>query len=64
METGNRKILGPKGEQVTEGWTKLHNSDQIKEDEIGWTCSTHARAEKCIPDFNRTNRKKETMWEA
>jgi len=27
--------------------------DQIKEDEMGGTCSTHRRYEKCIQTFSR-----------
>jgi hypothetical protein len=46
-----RRVFGPKREEVTEGWKKLHEElhnlysfskyyygDQIKEDEMGETC--------------------------
>jgi hypothetical protein len=37
-----RRIFGPKRDDVTGGWKKLHNEEnnQIKEDEIGDACST------------------------
>jgi hypothetical protein len=35
-----RRIFGPKRDEVTGGWRKLHN-DQVKEDEIGGACSTN-----------------------
>jgi hypothetical protein len=56
-----KRIFGPNGDEVTGGWRKLHNeelhslysspniiSDQIKEDEMGWACSTHGGDYKCI----------------
>jgi hypothetical protein len=46
-----RRIFGPKRDEVTGFWRRLHNvlvlfskhilNDQIKEDEIGRACSTH-----------------------
>jgi hypothetical protein len=49
-----RRIFGPKRNEVTGGWTKLHNEElhnlyiskynytvQVKEDEIGRACSTN-----------------------
>jgi hypothetical protein len=51
-----RRIFGPKRDEVTGGWRKLHNeelhnlyifffkcnwNDQVKEDEMGRACSTH-----------------------
>jgi hypothetical protein len=38
-----RRIFGPKRDEVTGGWRKLHNEekDQVKEDEMGRACSTH-----------------------
>jgi hypothetical protein len=50
-----RRIFGPKRDEVTGGWRKLHNKelhnfvlftkynkyDQVKEDEMGRTCSTN-----------------------
>jgi hypothetical protein len=53
-----KKVFGPKRDEVTESWTKLHNEelhtlysssgDQIKEDEMGGACSAHGRYEKCV----------------
>jgi hypothetical protein len=59
-----RRIFGPKREEGAGDWRRLHNeelrnlgvspniiSDQIKEDEIGGTCSTHGRDKKCAQYF-------------
>jgi len=48
-----RIIFGPKREKVAEGWRKLHNDElhnlyATPEDEMGGTCSTRERDEKCI----------------
>jgi hypothetical protein len=44
-----RRMFGPKRDEVTGGWRKLHNAhfarynenDQLKEDEMGRECSTN-----------------------
>jgi hypothetical protein len=43
-----RRIFGPKRDEVTGGWRKLHNEElhnlypsQVKEDEMGRKCSTN-----------------------
>jgi len=49
-----RRIFGPKRNEVTGEWRKLHNEelndlyslpdhsgDQIKKNELGWACSTY-----------------------
>jgi hypothetical protein len=44
-----KRILGPKRDEVIGGWRKLHNeglhnlysSPNVKENEMGRTCSTH-----------------------
>jgi hypothetical protein len=60
--SGNRvlkTIFGPKREDVEGGWRRLHNAelhnlyaspkgDQMKEEEMGGTCNTHGRDEKCV----------------
>jgi hypothetical protein len=60
-----RRIFGPKRDEVTGGWRKLHNeelrglysspsivkSDQSKEDEMGWACGAHGGGEGCIQHF-------------
>jgi hypothetical protein len=59
-----RRIFGPKRDEVTGGWRKLHDEelhglyslpsimgDQSKEDEIGGACGAHGRGERCIQHF-------------
>jgi hypothetical protein len=62
-----RRIFGPKREEVVGGWRRLRNEelhnlvrfikyylgDQVKEDEMGVTCSTHEVEEKCVQNFGR-----------
>jgi hypothetical protein len=37
-----RRIFGPKKNEVTGGWRKLHNEElQVMEDEMGRVCSTN-----------------------
>jgi hypothetical protein len=52
-----RVIFGPKRGEVAGDWRRLHNEelhnlyysgDQIKEDEMGGTCSMHGRDGGCI----------------
>jgi hypothetical protein len=55
-----RRIFGPKRDEVTGDWRKLHNEElhnlysspskirMVKEDEIGMACSTNGREEECI----------------
>jgi hypothetical protein len=57
-----RRIFGPKRDDVTGVWRKLHNeelhnlysspniifNDQVKEDEMGRACSTNGGDEECI----------------
>jgi hypothetical protein len=56
------RIFGPKRDEVTGGWRKLHNEElhnlysspniirmfQVKEDEMGKACSTGGEEEECI----------------
>jgi hypothetical protein len=59
-----RRIFGPKRDEVTGGWRKLHNeelhglyslpsivSDQSKENEMGGASGTHGGGEGCIQHF-------------
>jgi hypothetical protein len=57
-----RRIFGPKREEVVRGWRRLHNEElrnfytssyghQVKEDEMGGTCSIYGRDEKGIQYF-------------
>jgi hypothetical protein len=54
-----RRIFGPKRDEATGGWRKLHNEEildlysspsiiRIKEDEVGGTCSRNGGKEKCV----------------
>jgi hypothetical protein len=56
-----RRIFGPKRNEVTGGWRKLHNEELynlyyspsiirviIKEDEMDRACSTNGGKEECI----------------
>jgi hypothetical protein len=71
------RIFGPKRDEVTGRWRKLHNEelhnklltkyyqgDQIKEDEVGGACSAHEGDENCFQNFGREARRKETTREA
>jgi hypothetical protein len=59
-----RRIFGPKRDQVTGEWRKMHNgelhnlysspdikADQIKENEVGGACGTRGRGEKRVQGF-------------
>jgi hypothetical protein len=59
-----RRIFGPKRNEVTGSWRKLHNEelhnfcstmycydDQIGEDEMSWECSARRTDEKCVQNF-------------
>jgi hypothetical protein len=57
-----RRIFGPKRDEVTRGWRKLHNeklhnlysspsiirNDQVKENKMGRACSTNGGEAECI----------------
>ena len=60
-----RRIIGPKWDEITGEWRKLHNEElndlyclpnivrvkKIEINEIGGTCSTYGGEEKCIKGF-------------
>jgi hypothetical protein len=53
-----RRIFGPKRDEVTGGWRKLHNEEQHSlnfsqniEDEMGEACSAHGGDDKCLQNF-------------
>ena len=58
-----RRIFGPKREEVTGEWRRLHNEELyglycssniigvIKKNEMGGACSTYGRQERCIQGF-------------
>jgi hypothetical protein len=68
-----RKIFGPKRDEVTGEWRKLHNEElhnlysfpdiirQVKANEVGGACGTHWRGgEKSVQGFGGKARRKET----
>jgi hypothetical protein len=69
-----RRIFGPKRDEVTGEWRKLHNEElhnfysspniirQVKANEVGGACGTHRRGEKSVQGFGRKARRKETTW--
>jgi hypothetical protein len=69
-----RRIFGPKRDEVTRDWRKLHNEElhnlysspdiirQVKRNEVGGACGTHARGEKIVQAFGGKARGKETTW--
>jgi hypothetical protein len=66
------RIFGPKRDEVTGEWRKLHNEElhnlylspdiirQVKANEVGRACSTHGREEKSVQGFGGKARGKET----
>jgi hypothetical protein len=69
-----RRIFGPKRDEVTGEWRKLHNEElhnlysstdiisQVKANEVGGTCGTHGRGEKNVQGFGGKARRKEATW--
>jgi hypothetical protein len=64
-----RRIFGPRRDEVTEEWRKLHNEElhnlysspsQVKANEVGRACGTHVRREKSVRGFGGKARRKET----
>jgi hypothetical protein len=69
-----RGIFGPKRDEVTGEWRKLHSGElhnlyslpdiirqiKLKENEVGWACGTHGRAEKRVQGFGGKARRKAT----
>jgi hypothetical protein len=62
-----RRIFGPKRDEVTREWRRLHNKelylcsvlltkyhsgDQVKKTEMGRTCGTYGGEERCIQGFS------------
>jgi hypothetical protein len=60
-----RKVFGPKRDEVTEEWRKLHNEElndlnslpnivrvvKIKKTEVGWACGEYGGGESCAQVF-------------
>jgi hypothetical protein len=69
-----RRIFGPKRDEVTGDWRKLHNEElhnlysspdiisQVKANEVSGACSTHGRGEKSVQGFGGKARRKKTTW--
>jgi hypothetical protein len=61
-------------DEVTGKWRKLHSEElhilyaspniirQIKENEVGGTCSMHGRREEYVQGFDGKARRKEATW--
>jgi hypothetical protein len=71
-----RRIFGPKRDEVTGEWRKLHSEElhilysspniirQIKSRRLKWAGhDTHGRGEECVQGFDGKARRKETTWE-
>jgi hypothetical protein len=71
-----RRIFGPKRDEVTGEWRKLHNGElrnlysspdiirQIKSRRMRWAgaCDTHGRGMKRVQGFDGKDRRKKTTW--
>jgi hypothetical protein len=69
-----RRIFGPKRDEVTGEWRKLHNEDvhnlyssldiirQVKANEVGRPFGTHGSGQKIVQGFGGKARGKETTW--
>jgi hypothetical protein len=67
-----RRIFGPKRDEVTREWGKLHNEElhssysspdinkQVKSRRMRW--AGHGRGEKSVQVFGGKARRKETTW--
>jgi putative component of toxin-antitoxin plasmid stabilization module len=69
-----RKIVGPKREEVGEGWRKFCNEgrhdvlltwcfydNKNKEDEIGRACGMHRQEKKCLQDLGERILREDTV---
>jgi hypothetical protein len=69
-----RRIFGPKTDELTGEWRKLHNKElhnlysspdiirQVKANDVGGACGTHGRGEKSVKGFGGKFRRNETTW--
>jgi hypothetical protein len=71
-----RRMFGPKMDEVTGEWRKLHNEEpnnlysspdiisqvEVKANEVGGACGTHGRGEKSVQGFGGKAQRKETIW--
>jgi hypothetical protein len=71
-----RRIFGPKRDEVTGEWRKLHNEElhilyfspniirQMKSRRMRWAGNVARMGEECVPGFDGKARSKETTWKA
>jgi len=72
-----RRIFGPKRDETTGEWRKLHNEElhisysssniirQVKSRRMRWADMWHVwerRGEECVQDFDRKARGRHTIW--
>jgi hypothetical protein len=69
-----RRIFGPKRDEVTGEWTKLHNEElhilysspniikQIKSRRMRWAGHVARMGAECVQGFVGKTRRKETTW--
>jgi hypothetical protein len=69
-----RRIFGPKRDEVTGEWRKLHSEElhnlysspdiirQVKKNKVGEACGTHGTGEKSVQGFGGKAQRKETTW--
>jgi hypothetical protein len=69
-----RRIFGPKRDEVTGEWRKLHNDElhilysspniikQIKSRRMRWAGNVARTGEECVQGFDGKSRRKETTW--
>jgi hypothetical protein len=54
-----RRVFGPKRDEVTREWRKLHNEEfndlyslpNIKKNEMDWACGAYGGGERCAQGF-------------
>jgi hypothetical protein len=72
-----RRIFGPKRDDVSGEWRKLHNEElhilyssqislarSVKENKVGGTRDTHGRGEISVQGFSGKVRRKRTTWKS
>jgi hypothetical protein len=62
-----RRIFGPKRDEVTGEWKKLHITycagDKIEKNEMGGACSAYGGGERCVQDFGGKTWREEATGE-